>query len=133
MKLRQLYSETGPLRVIQMDNGGEFKKTVEKLCSALSVKIIRGSPYHPQTQGKAERSHRSLRKKIAFDLIRVSDVGVNWARKLQDYQKLLKEELMDVLGSYSPIEVFYGAPPTRCRKDLAETNATMKVIRTLLT
>ena len=114
-KLSKLYSEVGPPRVIQSDNGGEFKKAVEKLCQTLGIKIIRGSPYHPQSQGKVERSHRSLRKKISFDLLRFSKVGVNWASKLREYQKILNEEPMDVLGRQSPFEVFY------CRESNALT------------
>ncbi|XP_068741902.1 KRAB-A domain-containing protein 2-like [Montipora capricornis] len=77
-ELNKLYTEVGPPRVIQSDNGGEFKQAVDLLCKSLGVKIIRGSPYHPQSQGKVERSHRSLRKKINFDLINFSKVGVNW-------------------------------------------------------
>ena len=70
---------------------------------------MRGSPYHPQSKGKVERSHRSLRKKISFDLLRFSKVGVgvNWASKLREYKKILNEEPMDVLGRQSPFEVFY--------------------------
>ena len=101
-KLSKLYSEVGPLRVIQSDNGDEFK-AVEKLCQTLGIKIIRGSPYHPQSQGKVERSHRSLRKNISFDLLRFSKVGVNWASKLREYQKILNEEPMDVLGRQRPL------------------------------
>ncbi|XP_068731120.1 uncharacterized protein [Montipora capricornis] len=107
-ELNKLYTEVGPPRVIQSDNGGEFKQAVDLLCKSLGVKIIRGSPYHPQSQGKVERSHRSLRKKINFDLINFSKVGVNWVSKLMEYQKVLNEELMDVLGKQSPFEVFYG-------------------------
>ena len=90
-KLSKLYSEVGSPRVIQSDNGGEFKKAVEKLCHTLGIKIIRGSPYHPQPQGKVERSHRSLRRKIAFGLLRFSKVGVNWASKIREYQTLIKQ------------------------------------------
>lgn len=107
-ELNKLYTEVGPPRVIQSDNGGEFKQAVDLLCKSLGVKIIRGSPYHPQSQGKVERSHRSLRKKINFDLINFSKVGVNWVSKLMEYQKVLNEESMDVLGNQSPFEVFYG-------------------------
>lgn len=108
-ELRDLYTEIGPPRLIQSDNGGEFKKAVEKLCRMFSVKIIRGSPYHPQSQGKVERSHRSLRKKISFDLNSFSQsMGVNWAASLANYQKLQNEEPMDVLGNHSPFAVFYG-------------------------
>lgn len=107
-ELEELYSEVGPPKVLQCDNGGEFKKAVEHLCRKLEVKIIRSSPYHPQSQGKVERSHRTLHKKIMYDLGHMSKVGVNWVSQLREYQKILNEEPMDVLGSQSPFEVFYG-------------------------
>ena len=109
-ELQELYCEVGPPKVLQCDNGGEFKKekAVEQLCRKLEVKIIRSSPYHPQSQGKVERSHRTLRKKIMYDLGHMSKVGVNWVSQLREYQKILNEEPMDVLGSQSPFEVFYG-------------------------
>ena len=77
-ELQELYCEVGPPKVLQCDNGGEFKQAVEQLCRKLEVKIIRSSPYHPQSQGKVERSHRTLRKKIMYDLGHMSKVGVNW-------------------------------------------------------
>ena len=58
--LSDLYMEVGPPKVLQADNGGEFKKTVEKLYKNPAVKIVRSSPYHPQSKGKVERSPRAL-------------------------------------------------------------------------
>ena len=43
-----------------------------------------------------------------YDLGHMSKVGVNWVSQLREYQKILNEEPMDVLGSQSPFEVFYG-------------------------
>ena len=77
-ELEELYSEVGPPNVLQCDNGGEFKKAVEHFCRKLKVKIIRSSQYHPQSQGKVERSHRTLCKKIMYDLGDMSKVGVDW-------------------------------------------------------
>ena len=42
-ELEELYSEVGPPKVLQCDNGGEFKKAVEHLCRKLEVKIIRSA------------------------------------------------------------------------------------------
>ncbi|XP_067023106.1 KRAB-A domain-containing protein 2-like [Acropora muricata] len=121
--LADLYMEVGPPKVLQADNGGEFKKAVQKLCEKLAVKIVRGSPYHPQSQGKVERSHRALRKKISFDMAHLNKNGVNWAIQLKEYQKLQNEESMEALGRQSPFQVFYGresnavknfAPGGRC-------------------
>lgn len=108
LALSELYMEVGAPKVLQADNGGEFKKAVEKLCKTLAVKIVRSSPYHPQSQGKVERSHRALRKKIAFDMAHLNKNGINWATQLNEYQRLQNEESMEALGRQSPFEVFYG-------------------------
>ena len=100
--------DVGPPKVLQSDNGGEFMKCVADLCKALHIKIIKGSPYHPQSQGKVERSHRSLRKKVAFDMAHLSKTGVNWVKQLKEYQKLQNEESMEALHNHSPFEFFYG-------------------------
>ena len=105
--LGDLYIEVGPPKVLQSDRGGEFKKWVKKLCKNLNVKMIQSRPYHPQSQGKVERSHRALRKKITFDFGHLRKSGVNWAKQLKEYQKLQNEESMEALGNKSPFEVFY--------------------------
>jgi len=43
-----------------------------------------------------------------YDLGHMSKVGENWVSQLREYQKILNEEPIDVLGSQSPFEVFYG-------------------------
>ena len=88
-ELQELYCEVGPPKVLQCDNGGEFKQAVEQLCRKLEVKIIRSSPYHPQSQGKVERSHRTLRKKIMYDLGHVkswSELGFSAKRVPENSQ-----------------------------------------------
>ena len=102
--LGDLYIEVGPPKVLQSDRGGEFKKWVKKMCKNLNVKMIQSRPYHPQSQGKVKRSHRALRKKIAFDFGHLRKSGVNWAKQLKEYQKLQNEESMEALGNKSPFE-----------------------------
>lgn len=72
------------------------------------MKIVRGSLYDHQSQGKGERSHRALRKKISFDMAHLNKNGVNWAIQLKEYQKLQNRESMEALGCQSPFQVFYG-------------------------
>ena len=50
--LIQLFSDTGPPKRLQSDQGKEFKGAVEKLMKAFKVHIIHSRPYHPQSQGK---------------------------------------------------------------------------------
>ena len=41
--------------------------------------MTKSRPYHPQLQGKVERSHRPLRKQITYDLLTQKQAGVNWS------------------------------------------------------
>ena len=55
--LKAIYAEHGPPDRLQSDRGSEFEGKVRPLCKALKIKLIKSRPYHPQSQGKVERSH----------------------------------------------------------------------------
>ena len=95
------------VRVIQCDQGGEFKGAVKELCRQLGIKIICSSPYHPQSQGKVERSHRALRSKMEYDIIQMDSKGVNWVQKLPNYQRILNEAPKEVSAYKTPFEVYF--------------------------
>ena len=106
-ELRGIYLEHGPPLVIQSDQGREFKGAVEKLCREMKIKTIHSRPYHPQSQGKVERSHRSLREKMAYDFLRISKKGVNWVKQLPIYQSILNEDPKEVLKYKTAFQVYY--------------------------
>ena len=56
--------------------GGEFEGAVVALCKKLGIKVVKGRPYHPQSEGKVEGAHRSF-KKIMHDLLVMGKAGVN--------------------------------------------------------
>lgn len=93
--------------VIQCDQGGEFKGAVKELCRQLEIKIICSRPYHPQSQGKVERSHRALRSKMEYDFIQMGAKGVNRAESLPNYQRILNEDPKEVLAYKTPFEVYF--------------------------
>lgn len=103
-----IYSEHGPPKVLLHDRGKEFKGAVRKLMESLQVKIIQSSPYHPQREGKVERSHRVLRKKIMYDLVNYQQGGVNWVKHLPIYARIMNEDPKEVLSWMSPFQVYYG-------------------------
>ena len=45
-----------------------FLVEVMELCQQLGIKQIRSRSYHPQSQGKIERSHGTWKRKIQFDI-----------------------------------------------------------------
>lgn len=81
----------GPPRVLQHDQVREFKGAVRRLMESLQVRIIESSPYHPQSQGKVERTNRVLRKKIMYDLVTCQRKGVNWVKHLPSYSRGLND------------------------------------------
>ena len=50
--LLQLFSDIGPPKRVQTDQGTEFKGAVKQIMKTFKVHIIRSRPYHPQSQGK---------------------------------------------------------------------------------
>ena len=49
------------------DNGSGFtSKILAGYLDAQGIKHIFGKPYHPQTQGKIERFHRSIKEKVCL-------------------------------------------------------------------
>ena len=69
-ELKKIYREHGAPKILQCDRGGEFKRDVVTACKKIGVKIKNSRAYHPQSQGKVERSHRMLRDKIRYDILR---------------------------------------------------------------
>ena len=113
-----IYTEHGPPDILQMDNGREFFGQVIHLCQKYKIKIIKGRPYHPQSQGKIERSHRTLKKKIQYDFISMGRKGVNWAVNLPVYCRIINDEMREELGWRSAFEVYFGRKSNNALKSL---------------
>lgn len=77
-----IYRKHGAPRVTLHDQGTEFDVAVSCRCKALEIKVIKGRPYHPQSQGKVERAHTIFKKKLRFDFLVMRKGGVNWVKGL---------------------------------------------------
>ena len=91
--LSTIYKGHGPPCVLQHDQGRQFDGAVNKLCKKLGIKAIKGRPYHPQSQGKIERAHRSFKKRITYHHLTMRKTGVNWAKCLPEYARTLNQEV----------------------------------------
>ena len=96
--LSELYIQHGPPRVIQHDKGPEFEGAVKKLCKKLGIKVVKGHPSHPQSQGKVKRAHHSFRKKLMNDLLTIENRGVDWVKSLPEYAKTFNEKPFEELS-----------------------------------
>ena len=52
----QLFSDIGVPKIVQTDQGTEFKGVVEKVMDKFKIHIIHSRPYHPQSQGKVNNN-----------------------------------------------------------------------------
>jgi transposase InsO family protein len=71
----------------------------------LNVRIIHGRPYHPQTQGKEERFHRTMKTELLqyhqFNDLLHSQSGFDWWRNLYNL-----ERPHESIGLKTPAEVY---------------------------
>ena len=99
--------EHGSPEIIQCDQGGEFKKALKLLCDSINKKLIYSRPRRPQSQGKVERYHRTLRSKKEYDLQKIGQDGVNWAKQLPLYQRILNNDPKEVMAYKTPFEIYF--------------------------
>ena len=64
--LYDIFCQFGPPIILQSDNGGEFTSDVIKDLIKIwpSLKLIKGRPRHPQSQGMVEKGNDILEKRI---------------------------------------------------------------------
>lgn len=109
--LNLIFTEFAKPNIIQPDRGREFDGQVNRLLRDLDIKNIKSRPYHPQSQGKLERMHKSLKQTIAYNLTHANPCGINWAKQLPEYQHILNDDPKECLAWCTPHEIYYGRNP----------------------
>ena len=110
-KARELYPEAKP-RIIH-DNGAQYvNDDFKKFLAQISVADSKTRPFHPQSNGKVERLHRTLktehvRKTPYFS---VTDAKQKMAEWITFYNS---ERLNGAIGYLTPDEVFEGKKEKR--------------------
>ena len=78
----------GPPKILQYDNGNEFKGEVIRIMESYGITLIHGCPWHPQTQGLIERTNAILKQKIRTAKVKID---VNQWRQFLPYGNLSNE------------------------------------------
>jgi transposase InsO family protein len=93
----RLLSDNGPCYV-----SGELKKYLK----TREMDHTRGAPYHPQTQGKIERYHRSMKNVIKLDNYYLpGDLELEIAKWVEYYNN---ERLHESLDNVTPADMYFG-------------------------
>ena len=88
---------------IHTDNGPMYRKLFDAFCTALGIRHITGTPYHSQSQGGAERQHRTLLTSIRT----MCNDKRDWDDVLQAAAHGYNDSIHAVIG-YAPFELLYG-------------------------
>ena len=93
----RLLSDNGPCYI-----SGELKEYL----TGRKMDHSRGAPYHPQTQGKIERYHRSMKNVIKLDNYYLPGDLKKEIAKWVDYYN--NERLHESLDNITPADMYYG-------------------------
>ena len=103
-ELRGLIGRFGAPRQIVSDNGPTFtSRGFEKFCEDNSIQHIRSTPYHPKTNGLAERFVRTFKQRFSASR---NDHVDEWSR-LQQFLLSYRSAPHKTTGK-SPAELFLG-------------------------
>lgn len=122
-ELYKIYLEFGPPKIIQTDQGGEFKGVVKTLCKLIKTKLIYSRSNHPQSQGKDERSHSTWKEKIRHDLFSSQTDHCNWVDRLPILQRIYNEGRHRITG-VSPYKLLFGVTSNHVLNTMTTTENT---------
>src|ERR1700716_3537060 len=93
------------------DNGSSYVSSdLAEWLDAQNMGHVRGAPYHPQTQGKIERWHQTLKNRILLENYYLpGDLEANIEKFVDHYNHRRYHES---LSNLTPADVYFGRGPT---------------------
>jgi len=89
------------------DNGPCYKANeLKEFLDRQEIKHVTGRPYHPQTQGKIERYHRSMKNVVKLDHYYSPDELRERIQKWVDYYN--NHRYHEALDNVKPVDVYNG-------------------------
>ena len=97
-----------PPKVLQSDNGTEFKGALTLLLRQHGIQVINGRPRHPQSQGMVEKGNHILKDKIAA--WRSDHQSSSWVQSIPEAISSMNAQKSSVSGRL-PYEIAFGQAP----------------------
>jgi hypothetical protein len=98
-------------KIVQSNNGGEFKRVLKDLLYEQGIQIIHRHAKHPQSQGLVEQGNLVAKRKIECWQARTKITS--WVKALPFIHLAMNKQSHSALPrSMSPYEVFFGR---KCR------------------
>ena len=124
--LRSLFARLGLPDQIVFDNGPQFtSEAFRKFTTANGIKHVTGAPYHPATNGQAEKLVQSFKKRVKAD-----KSGRTLQHKLDRFL-LAYRSAPHATTSLSPAQLLLGLN-VKTRLDLIKPDVTREVNKKLL-
>lgn len=98
----------GPPKILQSDNGTEFKGALTLLLRQHGIQVINGRPRHPQSQGMIEKANHVLKDKIAA--WQSDHQSSCWVQSIPEVITSMNAQRSSVTGK-SPYEIAFGQAP----------------------
>jgi len=113
---------------ILSDNGPCFKsEDFGKYLEGEDMSQVFGAPYHPQTQGKIERYHRTMKNVIKLENYYTPEQLRNQIEAFIDYYN--NRRYHESLGNLTPADVYYGRAEQILRKRREVKQKTISIRR----
>ena len=96
----------GPVSKARRYGTGYVSKDLRDYLAERGMTHTRGRPYHPQTQGKIERYHRSMKNVVKLEHYRFPWQLESAIRDFVDYYN--NERYHESLENVTPADVYYG-------------------------
>jgi putative transposase len=112
------------------DNGACFiSHELKKYLETHEIRHVRTKVYHPMTQGKIERYHRSMKNLILLDNYYTPAELTERIREWVDYYN--HQRYHEVIDNVTPADKYYGRDPVILKKREKVRKETMKMRREL--
>jgi transposase InsO family protein len=122
IKLRELFARLGVPRVVVSDNGPQWvSKEFHQFCQTNGCQHIKSTPYHPKTNGLAERAVRTFKERMSAAKSSCTDINTRLSKFLLSYRNTPHNSL-----GRPPAELLYGRR-LRTRLDLLKPDVRAKL------